>query len=440
MPLRPTLHRWFVHYNPTYLLSAALVFVGCFLWSRSNVEAGNAITFFGIPLVVEAYAAALLGGAALLTRVGQRRPAVFLAILAMIVQWDTTLHTEACAYLGPAGLVASLAWLAMFAAKLAAFSWALRVKLSRQLVGFAALGALGLVAFPWVLAAHVSPGVAEALLAAWAFGLGSFDVGTGIESTVPLDAWGTSVLRRTTTAAWIISFSLLALHALWWGISSRAPLGALVLASPLVALRRVRSEVGAFAIVAACAAFTAAAGPSDASLSVVLLLSTVALGLRMVAPRFADTVQWFPQQAPPDVPYRRDVPAEARWYEVRSPAAPLSPNERTRAIAAALATSQLGLFRLTHPEHVLALDLAFVAIAVAVTVWRRRAIVALPALAMGAHLAIARGWLPLPSTAGEWGASLVVLGFATLFGSLAISARAARTEPMDASSGAAPPT
>ena len=148
---RALLYRWFVEYNPAYLLSAACVFGGCFLWSRGVVNDPSLTSALGIPAVAELYAFALIGGAALLTRLEQRRPAVLLALVFAAYQWDTTLHTEACAYLGDVGLWASLVWLALFFVKLRAIAWALRVRVDRGMLVAFALGAVGLVVLPRVL-------------------------------------------------------------------------------------------------------------------------------------------------------------------------------------------------------------------------------------------------------------------------------------------------
>lgn len=111
---RRLLYRWFVEYNPLYLLSAALVLGGCFLLSRGLASDESPFVSLGITLVSEVYAFGLLGGAALLTRIGPRRPAVMLALLFALYQWDLTLHTETCAYLGATGRWAAAVWLAVF--------------------------------------------------------------------------------------------------------------------------------------------------------------------------------------------------------------------------------------------------------------------------------------------------------------------------------------
>src|SRR5215471_429980 len=112
MNVRRLLHRWFVEYNPLYIVSAALVLRGVNLLSHAvNLQ-------LGVPAIVELYAWTLIGGAAFLYRVGLRRPAVMLSLLAVVYQGDLTLHTETCAYLGWTGVIASGVWLASFALKL----------------------------------------------------------------------------------------------------------------------------------------------------------------------------------------------------------------------------------------------------------------------------------------------------------------------------------
>src|SRR5687767_4219871 len=108
--LHPLLHRWFVQYNPIYLVSAALVLAGMILTSRGLAHEGSLYGFLGVAAIAEVYAFALIGGAALLVRIGQPRPAVMLAILTVLYQSDLTLHTETCANLGSIGGVAGIGW------------------------------------------------------------------------------------------------------------------------------------------------------------------------------------------------------------------------------------------------------------------------------------------------------------------------------------------
>jgi hypothetical protein len=140
---RRLFHRWFIEYNPLYLLSAALVLRGVNLLSMGLVRAGHLYAVLGGPAVAEVYAWALIAGAAILTRVGLRRPAVLLALIAVLYQGDLTLHTETCAYLGWVGWLASITWLVSFAAKLRALAWAMRLRVSRTAYLVPLLGAVG---------------------------------------------------------------------------------------------------------------------------------------------------------------------------------------------------------------------------------------------------------------------------------------------------------
>ena len=65
---RRLLYRWFVQYNPLYLVSAMLVLAGCTLWSRGIVDAvgvGDGVDVLEdlrVAGVYELYGVALLGG------------------------------------------------------------------------------------------------------------------------------------------------------------------------------------------------------------------------------------------------------------------------------------------------------------------------------------------------------------------------------------------
>src|SRR4051794_20185201 len=148
------LHRWFVQYNPIYLVSATLVLGGMIATSRGLAHEGSVYGPLGVALIAEIYAGALIGGAALLTRIGQRRPAVLLALMTLLYQCDLTLHTETCAFLGGFGALATATWFSLFVGKLYALAWAVRLRLSRRAVATAAFGALGLVLGPYLTAGH----------------------------------------------------------------------------------------------------------------------------------------------------------------------------------------------------------------------------------------------------------------------------------------------
>ncbi len=424
---RALLYRWFVEYNPAYLLSAAFVFGGCFLWSRGVVGEASLTSTLGIPFVAELYAAALVGGVALLTRLGQRRPAVLLALVFAVYQWDTTLHTEACAYLGSLGALASAAWLVLFIGKLWAIGWALRIRLARRMLAAFLLAAVGLVVLPRVLPLLDARG-AGSLLAAWLFSLLSLYRRGEITSIGELDAWGMTVLRRATHAVWAISAAMLALHVDMWCTNADVSLAPLSFALPLLAVRSMRSEVRTWALVLATLGLAAVLAP--ASFAATSLFAAGALLLRIFAPRFALVEKT--RQAPPvqiAVPYRagHEPHAEAHITVERIPAPPLGAGEIARASAGALFAIYLAAWtaRWSHgawPAHLLWLDAALT-VAMAVAMWRSRTRLAFasPLVLTYVHLAACEHLIPMPHSSTGWGELGIALGFALLGGSLLVS-------------------
>ena len=426
---RRLLHRWFVRYNPAYLLSAALVFRGCFLWSRGVVHDGTMTAMLGIPFVAEIYAAALIGGIALLTRIGQRRPAVMLALIVLVYQWDVTLHTEACAYLGRMGTWAAAGWLVIFVGKIHALMWALRIRISARMIAAATIAALGLVIMPASMTTMGAraPG---SLLAAWVFALATLYRHGQITSVEPLDTWGDTVLRRATNAAWAISAVLIGMHVTMWCVNEEVTLAPLLFALPLVAVTRIRSEARTWALVAATLGVCVVTSPM--SIFATSMLAASALVLRTLAPQF-----WPTRTIEPDlpvavhVPYRAEgrVHHEPRFKTVFVPAPPLTANEVARCYAGALSLAYLGAWTIawgggTFPVHDPWLDLAFTLVA-AFAMWRTRTRVpfALPLAVTYADLVWRARILPIPHSDGAWGELAVATGFALLGVSLAVSYR-----------------
>jgi hypothetical protein len=238
MDLRRLLHRWFVEYNPLYIVSAALVLRGVNLLSHAvNLQ-------LGVPAIVEAYAWTLIAGAAILYRVGLRRPAVMLSLLAIVYQGDLTLHTETCAYLGATGALASIVWLASFAAKLFALARAMRLRVARSGFAVPILGAAMLVAVPRLvrLADAQTGGIIAscALFVVLASGLWTSRT---IESRHALDAWGHTVLRRAKLAVWSIWSALFVVHVVFLFSQRAMDASALVPLPFVLATRFVRREV-----------------------------------------------------------------------------------------------------------------------------------------------------------------------------------------------------
>ena len=249
MDARRLLHRWFVEYNPLYIVSAALVLRGVNLVSHVvNLE-------LGVPAIVELYAWSLIGGAAVLHRAKLKRPAVMLALLAVVYQGDLTLHTETCAYLGTTGAIASLVWLASFALKLLALARALRLRMSRSAFAVPVFGAATLVILPRLVrvsGAETGGVIAScALFAILAAGLWTTRT---IESRDHLDDWSRTVLRRATRAAWIIWSALALLHVGFLFTQRAMDALALVPLPLLLVTRFVRREVYVWLLVTVAAA------------------------------------------------------------------------------------------------------------------------------------------------------------------------------------------
>lgn len=390
------LHRWFVQYNPVYLVSAMLVLGGMITASRGLTHEGSLYGPLGIALVAEIYALALVGGAALLTRIGQRRPAVLLALITIAYQSDLTLHTETCAFLGGIGVIASIAWLAFFLGKLYALAWALRIRVGRRAVATAMLGAAGLALGPYLLQA-LDARAAGGAIALFVFALGTLCPRAPEDAAatrVPLSEWGHTVLRRTVRAAWIMWAVLLGLHVLFWSSQRTIQLGAVVPALALLAMRGIRRESRMWMAVAALLGIVYLVSP--AGLSGCALLAALALVIRATS-------------------------AEN----------PVATVERVRLATGGLFLIHLGVWTMGWrggdlPPHLLALD-APLAFAVLLMVLRLRARAGLfPLAALGTHAAVATGLVSPPRTLFQYGMTAVALGFVLLVGALATSYRLRR--------------
>lgn len=367
------LHRWFVQYNPIYLVSAMLVLGGMITTSRALAHEGSLYGPLGVAAIAEVYACGMIGGAALLTRIGQRRPAVMLALITVLYQSDLTLHTETCALLGGVGVVASIAWLALFVVKLYALAWAVQIRLTRRAAATAIVGAAGVTAGPWALQ-HLDARGAGTAVALFVMVLGSLlprgALAASVTSRVGGDAWHETVLRRAVRASWLIWATLLSLHVLFWSSHHHIQLGLIVPALALLALPRPWSEVHAWA--AAVTLVGAALLLDPPALAPCALFVTFALGHRALL--------------------TSEVPARVRLLS-------------GAASALYLSGWTAGWTGGPFPAHVIALDAAFLVL-VLLLVWRRGArFVLAPLAAASLHGAWSLGLVPQPRSMMEWGAS-----------------------------------
>lgn len=424
---RRLLYRWFVEYNPLYLVSALLVLGGLTMISHGQAEQGTMSPEIGaIPVIAEVYAALLIAGAALLTRLGLRRPAVMLALLTVLYQSDLTLFTERSVYLGLAGALAASAWLVVFVAKLYALAWAMRVRVSLSAASVAAFGALGLVVLPRCLS-QGDPTRMSSLVALWIFAVGAAGLWTSraVTSTVDLDAWGRTVLGRVVKATWLMWATIALLHVIFWCNAYQVSALVFVPVALLLATRWMHSE--AMVWCAAVGALLLVGRVSPSSMSSAALMSAGVLFLRaMRRPTWIDPGIDEPRST---APYRAPRTGEP---EAHKPAILCFLRAERDSMLRLSIGSLCGLYLSAWtsgwsggslPEHVFVLDALLTAVT-ALVVWRTRAWAALaPVATMYLHLAVQRRLVTAPVSAEQWGRAAIGLGFVLLVASLITSWR-----------------
>ncbi len=223
-------HRWFIQYNPLYLVSASLVLVGVFFTSVGLSTNEGHFAELWLTGITELYQVMLIAGAALLYRIGQRRPAVMLALLEAIYICDLTFQTSVSPVMGGIGVAASLVWFMLFLVKLRALAWAVKIEAPRATWMLLSLGGAALAGLPHLLYA-VSGQSGDLALILCAFSLASAGLWCEreIRSRHALDSWGDTVLRRIKLAGWPLWGALLMGHMIWWSMERPLP------ASPLAA-------------------------------------------------------------------------------------------------------------------------------------------------------------------------------------------------------------
>jgi hypothetical protein len=421
-PMRALLHRWFVTYNPTYLASAALVLAGLTLVS-CDLAATDADAGVGLTAVAELYALSLIGGAWLLRRLGQRRVAVMVGLLAALYQCDLTMHTETCAFLEH-GWVLALAWAALFHLKLRLLARALELTPSASALAVPSLGALGLALLPYALRS-IAPHDRGALVAALVLAIGMLGLFTTrrIDSAVGYDVRG----RRAIHGTWMLWAAAGLAHVTYWSVQLHADLVALAPATLLLATRWAARERTVWGLSAAALGLALAIG--DAVVPVTALMIAMTLALRALRTPVVDDATEAESEARAPSPYR-GAPSEV-----------FEPTPETNLVAMAWPTFEragIGAFHrlgagglasahfaawsaLGAHGHVPWLDAALVVIVLATLARARRAEPLAALLPTTLHVAIAIGILRAPHGFAEWGVIAIGSGFAVLAGSLVTS-------------------
>lgn len=434
---RRLVHRWFVEYNPLYLVSAAFVLVGAHLLSSALEGSAFLLVELGPPAIAELYGWALIGGAALLTRIGLWRPAVMIALLAALYQCDVTLHTEHAVFLGVEGRVAGAVWWLSFVAKLFTLCWAMGVKASRSAWLIPSVAALGMVIVPHQLR-YLHAHTASMLVGGWVFAVLAAGLWTArhVTSREPLDPWGRTVFSRVTRSIWALWATLFVGHVLFWcwdlGISPRSLLPVCV----LLATRFVRREASVWAMSLATVVLVAASMPSLTSFT--FLLVSVTLGLRAWREPRHSTACRKPRASDP---YRASHPsADAN----EPPPVRVSFRHAARAARARLMTgSGFSFYFATWtlgwsgqggwPEHHVALDLTLTLVVGTCAWFLRRRLLLVGLVGIHLHHGVVVGIIGLPSTPLSWGVALISTGFAMLIATLALSYRWQRRAGIDTS-------
>jgi hypothetical protein len=427
-PLERLLYRWFVQYNPLYLVSAVLVLLGLFLTARGLTNDSSLWGSFGVGIVTELYSVALIAGTALLTRIGLRRPAVCVALIAVLYQGDLILSTEMYPLLPRVGAIGSVGWLVVFVAKLNALAWALRLRLSFSAAAVPAFGALGLAAIPY-LARTVDQRVFTMVVAGWLFSLFAAALWTSrrVTSRIALDAWGATVLRRSSRAAWLVWGCLAVGHVCFWILQYQVRAVALLPVAMLLATRWMERERSVVAVVLATLVVTAACIPD------LFVLSAMMSAVVFVVHALRKPSAPVSIESPPGrgAAYRGAYADEVTPpWESAFELAPRGARMRQLAWAgyavylAGWAASWSGG---AWPEHVLALDLVITA-AVALFVWKHgQRSVSWPLVVTYVHWAIQSRVLRMPQSTLSWGVTTVSLGFGLLLVSLFTSWRIQRS-------------
>jgi len=419
---RALLHRWLVEYNPVYLCSAALVLFGLTLIARALAQNDSVWSMLAVPMLAELYALALIGAAAFLVRIGHRRPAAMLGLLAVLYQGDLTMNVELAVYLEVVGKLAAATWVLLFALKLRALGWALQLRLSRSALLVPMGAALGLAVLPHLLS-HAAPAARSAAVALWLFGIGSAAVWTKREvtSAVPWDVRG----RRCVRAAWAMGAALALSHSGYWAVSWNFDVMPIALAVPFLATRWMRREREVWGVVGTTLVIVAVVAPW--CFFIAALMACVTLALHATRDQLMRNAVSTVARAEP--PYRSD---HALHAEAPSFAWEVDPRATARLLIGAVVSAYLAVWTVrwqggAPPLHWLWLDAALVLACVGVALHRRRRLLLAPLTPILLHTAAQRGWISEPQGSLEWGIAATSAGFVSLLGAVWGTWRLGRT-------------
>lgn len=414
-------HRWFVQYNPLYLISAALVLVGVTLLMGVATEHPGLFGQLSSTVVAELYAWALIASAAVLTRRGLWRPAVMLTLITALYQCDLTLQTERSVYLGVPGMVASGLWLMSFVAKLRALAWAMQFRLSRSAFWVAVAGGTGQMLIPWVLSKFPAP-IATPILALMLFwilaaGLWAF---RRTESWSRRTPWGETVARRSARFVWVGWAAALVAHVLF--LTEHGPPADRAFFMPLTLVlvtRGFRSEERVWLWLAATLVLVGMFAPVHFATTAIMAATALVLrALRAPTLVSREAQKQDPYRVAPDAP-----PPWSQWV-----LAPSSPAAIRRLLAGAWTCLYLGAWTAgweggAWPEHVLWIDALFLTLTL-LGAWRSHSgLLLLPVCGSVLHLIMVERLVPTPQSNLQWGVATVCAGFGVLALALGVSMR-----------------
>ena len=424
---RRLLHRWLVQYNPLYLISAALVLVGV-ITSSTSLAGGGTLAQLGVTVVAELYAWALIGSAALLVRMGLRRPALMLILLTAVYQCDLTLHTETCVYLGLPGVIGSALWWVSFVAKLRAMVAVMRVRLSYSALFVISGGAAMIAVVPWALR-MLEPATSATVVAAglYALAAGALWTERRVHSRLVDGPWAATVAHRSLRAIWLGWGTMTLLHVgFWFSQNPSLPFVVLVPVAALVSTRLFARESATWAIVIATLVVMGFVAPA-------LFALTAAMGAVTLVLRALRKPTYVAPPAPVDRENSDDVYREDPETETPAVVAPpprLIFCREEPAACARLLTGAAGCIYLAAwtaqwsggawPAHPWWLLVALAATTVLVLKRHHYTFAALPTLVSG-HLVASSEWIASPRSALQWGVTCITLGFALLALGLALT-------------------